>query len=114
MYIWQILLGDPAAGIDLGLIDLCNFFMQDNAWSPEHVEKTNLYLGLLAARAQGKIPTGARFLRDYILAHPAYKQDSIVTDEILFDMTKMAASLNGPCNPAQEVLLGEFAKRASS
>lgn len=107
------MLGDSAAGIDLGLIDICNFYMQDNAWTPSQIEKTNLYLRFIAARAQGKIPTGARFLRDVIQSHLAYKQDSVVTDEILFDISKMAVSLNGPCNPMQEILLGEFAEASS-
>jgi hypothetical protein len=103
------LLGDSAVGIDVGLIDVFNFYMQDNVWSEKHIAETNVYLRFLAARAQGKLPTGARFLRDYILAHPAYKQDSIVSDEIIFDISRMVVSLNGPMNPAQEILLGEFA-----
>lgn len=94
------MLGDPAAGIEVGLIEVFNFYMQDNLWSEEHIKKTNVFLRFLAARAQGKIPTGARFLRDFIIAHPAYKQDSIVSDEIIFDISKMAASLNGSINAA--------------
>ena len=107
------MLGDPTAGFEVGLIDVFNFYMQDNSWSEEQIAETNFYLRFLAARAQGKLPTGARFLRDFIMAHPAYKQDSIVSDEIIFDISKIAASLNGPLNPAQEILLGEFAQANS-
>jgi glutamate--cysteine ligase catalytic subunit len=107
------LLGDPTAGIEVGLIDVFNFYMQDNSWSEEHIAETNVYLRFLAARAQGKLPTGARFLRDFIMAHSAYKQNSIISDEIIFDISKMAASLNGPLNSAQEILLGEFAQANS-
>jgi len=34
------------------------------------------------ARAKGEIPTGARFIRDYIAQHPLYKKDSIITTEL--------------------------------
>lgn len=44
------------------------------------------YLTLVSRRASGKIPTIARFLRDFVLRHPSYKKDLKVTEDINFDL----------------------------
>jgi len=49
----------------------------------------NQYLDLLVNRARGKTPSGARFIRDLVLNHPEYKQDSLVTPEISYDLMKV-------------------------
>jgi len=56
------------------------------------------------------VPTGARFLRDFVQAHPEYKQDSIVSAEMIFDLSKMVANLEEPDSEPRQILLGEFAK----
>ena len=109
MYIWQILLGDASVGIDIGLIELCRMFMEDNDWTPSQIKQTETYMHFLAARCQGKIPSGAHFLRSYVLKHPKYEQDSIVSDEIIYEMCNMAATLNETDSPARAMLLGDFA-----
>lgn len=38
-------------------------------------------------RASGQLKTTAQWIRTFVLAHPEYKQDSIVTDSILVDLT---------------------------
>ncbi len=45
-------------------------------------------------RAEGKIPTGATYIRDFVLNHPEYKKDSIVTDTITFDLMEKILVLN--------------------
>lgn len=44
------------------------------------------YLTLVSGRALGKIPTTARFLRDFVLAHPDYQKDSKVGETINYDL----------------------------
>lgn len=110
MFIWQILSGDASVGIDIGLIELCRTFMQDNAWTPAQIKQTETYMTFLAARCQGKIPSGAHFLRSFVLQHPKYQQDSEVSDEIIYDMCKMALTLEDTDSEARAILLGEFAK----
>lgn len=46
----------------------------------------NTYLEFLNKRARGLVPTGAKFIRDYVLQHPAYQKDSIVSKEIAYDL----------------------------
>lgn len=64
-------------------------------------------------RARGKIPTGAHFIRNFVLNHPAYKQDSIVSNEIVYDLFNVIDSLEDPESlhrqKVREQLLGHFA-----
>jgi hypothetical protein len=65
------------------------------------------YLAFIRARASGKISTTARWMRDYVRDHPAYKHDSIVSDEITYDLLKkMDAISKGAIHC--ERLLGKF------
>jgi glutamate--cysteine ligase catalytic subunit len=62
-------------------------------WSNEQKAATNVYLEFLRKRSRGLIPTGAKFIRDFVLQHPAYKKDSIVTQEIAYDLISMIEKL---------------------
>lgn len=78
---------------DRGLINLCHEYMTLKKWSQPQQDSTNKYLAFLARRSKGQIPTGARFIRDFVLQHPAYKQDSIVSKEISYDLLAMIDKL---------------------
>lgn len=58
---------------DKGLIHLCQEYMAKKQWSEKQQAETNGYLSFLARRSKGEIPTGARFVRDFVLKHKAYK-----------------------------------------
>jgi len=44
------------------------------------------YLDLIQKRATGELDTAATWMRKFVRRHPAYKQDSVVTDEIAYDL----------------------------
>ena len=44
------------------------------------------YCDFLSMRASGKLLTTATWMRKFVLNHPAYKYDSVVTDEISYDL----------------------------
>lgn len=44
------------------------------------------YLELISQRASGSIPTMAAFIRDFVLRHPSYKQDSKISGVMNFDL----------------------------
>lgn len=46
----------------------------------------NQYLNLISKRASGKLMTNAAWMRHIVTTHQAYKHDSIVTDEIAYDL----------------------------
>ncbi|KAI8850474.1 catalytic subunit of glutamate-cysteine ligase [Chytridium lagenaria] len=48
----------------------------------------NSYLDLISRRASGALPTTARWIRNFVDAHPEYKKDSVVSEEINWDLMK--------------------------
>lgn len=44
------------------------------------------YLSLVSKRASGELDTAARWIRRFVAAHPAYRQDSVVGDDINHDL----------------------------
>lgn len=55
-----------------GIYPLVKKFMEIKSYKQDHISKVESLLDFLLARAQGKIPTGAKFLREKILASPHY------------------------------------------
>ena len=84
--------------------------MSHKGWRDAHVAQVNEYLDLLRARARGQLPSGARFLRDFVLNHPEYKHDSVLTEGISYDLMKLVDALENPESPefraARSKLLG--------
>ncbi|CAF4941712.1 unnamed protein product, partial [Rotaria socialis] len=46
----------------------------------------NQYLNLISKRAAGTLMTNAAWMRYFVTNHPAYKHDSVVNDEITYDL----------------------------
>lgn len=46
------------------------------------------YLDLIRKRADGTLWTGARWIREFVNKHPSYKHDSVVSEEITYDLVK--------------------------
>jgi glutamate--cysteine ligase catalytic subunit len=65
-----------------GLIPLIRQYMEIHRFSEEDHEFYDTMLNFLCRRARGEIKTGARFMRDLVLNHPAYEQDSVVNNQI--------------------------------
>ncbi|CEJ93038.1 Putative Glutamate-cysteine ligase [[Torrubiella] hemipterigena] len=51
------------------------------------------YLSLISKRASGELDTTARWIRNFINAHPAYAQDSVVGDEITKDLIEAVVTI---------------------
>jgi len=45
-------------------------------------------VGLFGLMHIGKLVTPASWIRNFIVSHPAYKNDSVVSDEINYDLAK--------------------------
>lgn len=46
------------------------------------------YLDLIRRRADGSLWTNARWIREFVAKHPDYKQDSVVSAKISYDLVK--------------------------
>jgi len=53
-----------------------------------------MYLTFLLERAKGEIKTGARFIRDFVLNHKDYKNDSVVSNQISYDLMSSIINMN--------------------
>ncbi|BFZ54868.1 glutamate--cysteine ligase [Savitreella phatthalungensis] len=54
------------------------------------------YLSLVGHRAAGRLPTAARWIRDFIRAHPDYKRDSVISESINYDLVKEVQRMSTP------------------
>eukprot|EP00300_Choanocystis_sp_HF-7_P003570 c12722_g1_i4.p1 GENE.c12722_g1_i4~~c12722_g1_i4.p1 ORF type:complete len:663 (+),score=134.95 c12722_g1_i4:53-1990(+) len=51
-----------------------------------HADRLDKYLSLLSQRASGSLITAARWMRNFVVGHPAYNHDSVVNPEINRDL----------------------------
>jgi glutamate--cysteine ligase catalytic subunit len=63
LYIHEVLAGKDEFP---GLYSFIRKFMEIKGYSDKHKAQIEYILGFLLARAKGEIPTGAKFIRDYI------------------------------------------------
>jgi hypothetical protein len=69
-------------------------FCHEQNYSKEHMERIEHCANFLRARACGDVPTGARFIREYIRQHPLYKKDSKLTPCLSKLLTLQIIKLN--------------------
>ena len=87
LYLWEVLKGKPEIKFK-GIYPLIEEFMADRMYPAEQVEQVRLYMNFLMARATGQVKTNARLIRDFIITHPEYKNDSIMSNQIAYDLVK--------------------------
>ncbi|SPO06726.1 related to gamma-glutamylcysteine synthetase [Cephalotrichum gorgonifer] len=76
------------------------------------------YIDLVRMRASGELSTAASWIRDFVRSHPAYRQDSVVSDEIQKDLVAAVVAvgekesagegLSVPDVPSLSKLIGTF------
>lgn len=106
MTIADIFEGNEEIG-NTGLIEIFQKYMEVREYNDEHKKFYNSVLGLLLRRAKGELKTGARYMRDFVLNHPDYKKDSVVSDSICYDLVKEIRDLS-MCKKWDKSLLGEM------
>lgn len=63
-------------------------YLKEISVEPEVFTGLSKYISHVTDQANGIIPTPARLMRNFILNHSQYKKDSIVNDEIIYDLMK--------------------------
>ncbi|KAH3670537.1 hypothetical protein OGAPHI_001052 [Ogataea philodendri] len=76
-----------------GLLSLVRQFIKET-WEPAATGKLDAYLKLVSYRASGKIPSTASYIRNFVVSHPDYKKDSIVSEQINYDLIDTIARLS--------------------
>lgn len=106
MTIEEILLGK---GLHFpGLITLIFAYLDIIECDPETRVVVERYLRLIVDRARGHLMTAAQWLRKKFTTHPDYKNDSVVTDAMAYDVLKECRLVGESKLPAPE-LLGSLA-----
>ncbi|CAM9267298.1 unnamed protein product [Ectocarpus sp. 4 AP-2014] len=82
-----------------GLIPLVHAYLEYINADSSTIKDVDVYLDHLRKRAAGEIMTTAAWLRKFVTSHPGYGKDSVVTDEIAYDLVQAC----------QEIGLGKLA-----
>ncbi|XP_022239246.1 glutamate--cysteine ligase-like [Limulus polyphemus] len=69
-----------------GLVPLIQKFLCSADVEVDTLHTLQKYLEFLQHRASGKLLTTAQWIREYVLDHPDYRQDSVVTQRINYDL----------------------------
>ena len=84
--------------------------------SPCTLRTVNRYLAFIHKRAAGEVLTGAQWMRQFVRNHPAYKHDSVVSEEIAYDLCQRLVKIStgevkepSPCCD-RTVLIGKVFK----
>lgn len=86
-----------------GLIGLVYAYLEHIGCPEPVVRKVNGYLDLINLRASGEILTTASWIRDFVTSHPEYQQDSVVSDQISYDLLTACAEIGQGQRAAPEL-----------
>jgi glutamate--cysteine ligase catalytic subunit len=76
-----------------GLIPLVTHYCDNVNIDSETRSLVDEYLSLISKRASGELKTFARWQRDFVASHPDYKNDSIITPSINYDLITTIADI---------------------
>lgn len=98
----------------IGLIPLIEAYLNTVNIDVETRCELSDYLDLVGKRASGELITGAKWIRNFVHAHPEYKHDSVVNEKVTYDLVKAVEKLGlgkGEEVPGAEELLGRWRGR---
>ncbi|VDL85465.1 unnamed protein product [Schistocephalus solidus] len=76
-----------------GLIPLIRHYMVMTEVDPNTAFSIHQYLTLIGKRASGELPTAASWMRQYIMNHTDYKQDSVVSAKVASDLVSQCLAV---------------------
>ncbi|EAA63721.1 hypothetical protein AN3150.2 [Aspergillus nidulans FGSC A4] len=88
------IINGSADGSFPGLIPLVESYLNSVNVDVETRCSLARYLDLIRKRANGTLWTGAKWIREFVAQHPAYKQDSVVSEEICYDLVKAVEEMS--------------------
>jgi len=69
-----------------GLLPLVDAYLDTLDIEPPHMERIQKYLDLIRRRSDGRLLTAATWIRNFVTSHPDYKNDSVVSQIINYDL----------------------------
>ncbi|KAG5980457.1 Zn finger-containing GTPase- Activating Protein for ARF [Claviceps digitariae] len=80
------IINGSAEGEFPGLIPIVESYLDSVNVDVDTRCRLSTYLSLISKRASGELDTAARWIRNFVDAHPCYKHDSVVDDDIAHDL----------------------------
>jgi len=75
--------------------ELKKMMAEGDKYKPENKVAENMrFFDILSKRVQGKMPTVAAWVRNFVLKHPKYEKDSVVSKEIAYDLINAMNSIS--------------------
>lgn len=90
-----------------GLIPLVFAYLDHIQCDKFTFDRVSQYLHVIEKRAKGELLTPATWMRNFVRSHPAYKQDSVVSDEIAYDLLTACKEI-GEGTRHEPTLLGDL------
>jgi glutamate--cysteine ligase catalytic subunit len=90
-----------------GIIPLMNVYLASANISKTTRDGITKYLSFISKRASGELETTATWIRKFVMAHPCYKHDSIVDEEIAYDLVRAGQDIADGARK-EPTLLGNF------
>lgn len=90
-----------------GIIPLMNVYLASAAIEQNTRTVISTYLSFISKRAAGELLTPASWIRQFVTNHPHYNQDSIITEEINYDLVQACKEITAGTRH-EPSLLGEF------
>lgn len=98
-------------GTFVGLIPLIVRYLDSVECGAHTRAELDRYIRLVSERSSGKLETAATWIRNFIRSHAAYKKDSVVNEQINYDLIKAVEQLSAPGGRAAGLgveMLGDF------
>lgn len=77
-----------------GLIPLVHRYLDTCDYDSTTRSKLDEYLHFIKERANGNIPTTAKWLRSFVQEHPEYESNSVVGERVVYDLVKLVQELS--------------------
>ena len=99
-----------------GLVPLIHAYLDIIDCDMETRRVVDDYLDFICARASGELTTTATWMRNFVMAHPQYKFDSVVSDTIAYDLLQKCVAITEGTERVEELFgqFGNFSSDASS
>mmetsp|Transcript_55041 Transcript_55041/g.141702 ORF Transcript_55041/g.141702 Transcript_55041/m.141702 type:complete len:552 (+) Transcript_55041:3-1658(+) len=99
----EIMNGRPSGAFP-GLIPLCYAYLEHIQCDPASFQRIQEYLDFISRRASGELQTPATWIRNFVRTHPEYKQDSVVSEGIAYDLMTAVNEIGLGQRPCPELL----------
>lgn len=90
-----------------GIIPLMNVYLASTNIDSTTRQGITKYLSFISKRASGELDTNAGWIRKFVTSHPSYKQDSVVNEEITYDLVRACSDISEGVRK-EPSLLGTF------